>query len=131
MRQGQQVRVLADDRGGKADYSVPVIHVPFFNGIMEAQNYFFAKPDRRVVKEALDWADLVHIEDPFPLSGQNRYKAGNVQELTRKIDYWFEHRADLPKVGEDYIALAKTLSIEESARKVIAMMEDTAKAFEK
>ena len=151
---------------------------------MEAQNYFFAKPDRRVVKEALDWANLVHIEDPFPLSavvvreavrradlyvhcanvevegmgcmeafaagtvpviadsalsstsayalsGQNRYKAGNVQELTRKIDYWFEHRADLPKVGEDYIALAKTLSIEESARKVIAMMEDTAKAFEK
>ena len=345
MRQGQQVRVLADDRGGKADYTVPVIHVPFFNGIMEAQNYFFAKPDRRVVKEALDWADLVHIEDPFPLSAvvvrearrrgipitgtfhlypenitsslpainfklsnrnimnlfrwsvfkycyaiqcptekvrkrlkhsgykaklytisngilpediaekpctdkhehftiisvgrysnekdqktlmkairgschaseidlilagkgplekqyrklgktlpnppvmhfydrselreavrradlyvhcanvevegmgcmeafaagtvpviadsalsstsayalseQNRYKAGNVKELTRKIDYWFEHRADLPKVGEDYIALAKTLSIEESARKVIAMMEDTAKAFEK
>ena len=37
--------------------------------------------------------------------------AGNVQELTRKIDYWFEHRADLPKVGEEYIALAKTLSI--------------------
>ena len=44
MRQGQQVRVLADDRGGKADYTVPVIHVPFFNGIMEAQNYFFADP---------------------------------------------------------------------------------------
>ncbi len=70
LRMGVDVRVLASDRGGIPDYSVPVMHIPLVDGIMEKQNYLFARPDADVVNEALSWADIVHIEDPFPLSVQ-------------------------------------------------------------
>lgn len=65
---GEDVRVLSSDHGGISDYSVPAMRIPFVNGIMEKQNYHFAKPDIKVIKEALSWADVVHVEDPFPLS---------------------------------------------------------------
>ena len=69
-RLGEEVRVLSSDHGGISDYSVPVMRIPLVDGIMEKQNYHFAKPDADVVEEALSWADIVHIEDPFPLSVQ-------------------------------------------------------------
>ena len=65
---GQEVRILSSDRGGQPDYAVPVMHLPFVNGIMEKQNFLFAKPEKDVIRQALAWADIVHIEDPFPLS---------------------------------------------------------------
>ncbi len=70
VRMGEEVRVLSSDHGGISDYSVPVMHIPLVDGIMDKQNYHFAKPDADVVDEALSWAEIVHIEDPFPLSVQ-------------------------------------------------------------
>ena len=70
MRMGEEVRVLSSDHGGISDYSVPVMRIPLIDGIMDKQDYHFAKPDAGVVDEALSWADIVHIEDPFPLSVQ-------------------------------------------------------------
>lgn len=70
VRMGEEVRVLSSNHGGISDYSVPVMHIPLVDGIMDKQNYHFAKPNADVVSEALSWADIVHIEDPFPLSVQ-------------------------------------------------------------
>ena len=70
VRLGEEVRVLSSNHGGVSDYSVPVMHIPLVDGIMDKQNYHFAKPDADVVDEALSWADIVHIEEPFPLSIQ-------------------------------------------------------------
>ena len=67
-RLGDEVRVLSSDRGGKSEYSVPVMRVPLVDGIMDRQNYHFAKPVGQVIREALSWAEIVHFEDPFPLS---------------------------------------------------------------
>ena len=67
-RLGDEVRVLSSDHGGKSEYSVPVMRVPLVAGIMEQQNYHFAKPVASVIRDALSWAEIVHIEDPFPLS---------------------------------------------------------------
>ena len=57
VRLGEEVRVLSSDHGGISDYSVPVMHIPLVDGIMDKQNYHFAKPDADVVEEALSWAD--------------------------------------------------------------------------
>lgn len=67
-RLGDEVRVLSSDHGGKSEYSVPVMRVPLVDGIMDRQNYHFAKPVGQVIREALSWAEIVHFEDPFPLS---------------------------------------------------------------
>lgn len=79
LRMGEEVRVLSSNHGGISDYSVPVMHIPLIDDIMEKQNYHFAKPDSKIMEDALSWADIVHIEDPFPLSVQaakTAYKKG-------------------------------------------------------
>jgi len=54
-RLGDEVRVLSSDHGGISEYSVPVMRVPLVDGIMDRQNYHFAKPVRQVIREALSW----------------------------------------------------------------------------
>ena len=56
-RLGDEVRVLSSDHGGISEYSVPVMRVPLVDGIMDRQNYHFAKPVRQVIREALSWAE--------------------------------------------------------------------------
>ena len=58
----------------------------------------------------------------YDITERNRYQAGNVEELSGKIDDWFEHQDMLPTMGQRYIDLARTLTIEESAKKVRQMM---------
>ena len=65
---GDEVRVLSSDHGGKSEYSVPVMRVPLVDRIMNQQYYHFARPVASTIREALSWAEIVHIEDPFPLS---------------------------------------------------------------
>ncbi len=64
---GDEVRILASDNGGTPDYRVSAMKLPFIEDVMDKQNFHFAEPDFKVVKEAIEWADLIHIEDPFPL----------------------------------------------------------------
>lgn len=64
---GEEVRVLSSDHGGQ------------FAGIMDKQNYHFAQPQKEVIRKALEWADLVHFEDPFPLSVQTAKMAYEIK----------------------------------------------------
>jgi hypothetical protein len=79
---GEEVKVLSSNHGGESEYSVPIIRLPLVDGIMEKQNYHFAKPVKETIEEALNWADLVHIEDPFPMSA----KVASMGELTRQLN---------------------------------------------
>ena len=60
----------------------------------------------------------------YALTEKNKYKAGNLEDLISKIEYWYEHRDSLYTLGCEYIELAKSLSIEKSAQKVIRMMKE-------
>ena len=42
--------------------------IPIFDKLITAQGFVFGRPDREKMKEAVSWADLVHIMMPFPLS---------------------------------------------------------------
>ena len=64
----------------------------------------------------------------YALTEENRYKAGCVEELSRKIDYWFENRERLAETGERYIKLARSLSVERSALRVREMMLEAIQA---
>jgi len=44
------------------------MHVPIFQPLMDKHDYSFAKVENKVIREACDWADIVHIFVPFPLS---------------------------------------------------------------
>ena len=60
----------------------------------------------------------------YGLSESSKYEAENLEDLVSRIEYWYEHRNRLYTVGCEYIELAKSLSIEKSAQKVIQMMKE-------
>ena len=66
-RMGYEVRVCTNNRYGESYYPLGVLNVPVFAGIIEKEGYTFAKTDRKVLRKAIEWADIVHIEDGFPL----------------------------------------------------------------
>ena len=71
---GHDVRVLSappldgDDCGiGAPDYPLPHLRVPLLAPLIASQGYAFARSDRHQIDRALDWADVVHLEEPFML----------------------------------------------------------------
>lgn len=67
---GHTVRVLCADRdhiGDKDYFVVPTLNLWPFNGYVKKVGVTLAKPDRRVIEQALDGADVVHIMMPFSL----------------------------------------------------------------
>ena len=49
------------------DFVLPNWKVPIFDQLVRKQGYTFADIDRKVIQEAIDWADIIHIEEPFLL----------------------------------------------------------------
>lgn len=71
---GHHVRVLSappldgDDCGvGVPEYPLPSMSVPVVGSLIASQGYAFARVRRAQVKRALQWADVVHLEEPFYL----------------------------------------------------------------
>lgn len=66
---GEDVRILSakGTSGETPDYVLPDDVIPVFSGIIKKQGYAFAKRDNDVIREAVLWADVVHLEEPFDL----------------------------------------------------------------
>ena len=64
-KMGHQVRIVTNNRYGELDYPLDVVKVPVFSDIIEKEGYTFAKVNREVIRKAVAWADIVHLEDPF------------------------------------------------------------------
>lgn len=47
------------------DFRLDDVRMPFFNKLIVAQGYSFAKLDKKVITQAVKWADVVHLEEPF------------------------------------------------------------------
>lgn len=70
-RMGHDVRVLAvksDNPQFTVDYPLPEAQVYGFRHMIHAQNFAYAKPDDRMIRIAVQWADIVHCMMPFPLT---------------------------------------------------------------
>lgn len=69
---GEDVRVLSrnnpDSNGPQPEYPLPGFDLPWiFGRLVREEGYAFSSPDQRVIKEAVQWADVIHLEEPFPL----------------------------------------------------------------
>lgn len=68
---GHDVRVLSvesDNPQLPVDYPLHELKVYGFQDIIRAQNFAYAKPDDRMIRIAVQWADIVHCMMPFPLT---------------------------------------------------------------
>ena len=66
---GQEVRVLSgrnhEAETPQPDYVLADFHVPVFDGLVQSNGYKFAKTDFAIIRRAVRWADVVHLEEPF------------------------------------------------------------------
>ncbi len=74
---GQDVRIVAgpndDPNGPQPYYRLKWYHFPLVQPIIDAHGYHFASTDKKILEEAIRWADVVHMEEPFVLE-VNAYK---------------------------------------------------------
>ena len=68
---GLDVRVLSgrnhEAETPQPDYVLKDFKVPVFDSLIQSHGYKFAKADFAVIEEAVKWADVVHLEEPFIL----------------------------------------------------------------
>ena len=66
---GQDVRVLSgpnhEAESPQPDYVLKDFRVPVFDSLIQSHGYKFAKSDISLITEAVKWADVVHLEEPF------------------------------------------------------------------
>ena len=71
---GQEVRILSGPNsnpdGPKPDYELNWFHFPIVQPIIDSQGYYFASTDKKILEEAIRWADVVHMEEPFVLQAR-------------------------------------------------------------
>lgn len=66
--------VNADSDGAQPDFPLEHFKFPLFEPIIYANGFRYAKTDGKRMEEAISWADVVHIEEAFPLE----IKAANI-----------------------------------------------------
>lgn len=70
-RHGVDVRLMAvrnpDPCGPQPDFPLEHFKFPIFEPIIYANGFCYAKNDRKRIAEAVGWADIVHLEEVFPL----------------------------------------------------------------
>ena len=68
---GLDVRVLSganpDPTGPEPEFQLQDYRIPFFDKLVRKQGYSFSKAETDIITEAIEWADIVHIEEPFAI----------------------------------------------------------------
>ncbi len=70
-RKGHEVRILCSDKENtEGKYIVPEFNVPFFDSLIHKHGFQFGdirNESQKVIREAVEWADIVHNFMPFAL----------------------------------------------------------------
>lgn len=73
MDKGIDVRLIAcenPEEGGKQpDYALRHFVFPIFEPIIKANGYRYPKLEKKKIREAVAWADVIHFMEGFPLEG--------------------------------------------------------------
>jgi glycosyltransferase involved in cell wall biosynthesis len=71
IEKGVEVRILACENteadGAQPDYPLKHFKFPIFEPIIKANGYRYPKVDKRIISKAVEWADVVHLMEGFPL----------------------------------------------------------------
>lgn len=68
MEHGNDVRVVSTGKEGDTEYLMKKKYIPVFDKLVTEQGMTFAKTNEELLREAIEWADVVHFLVPFALS---------------------------------------------------------------
>ncbi|MCR5352319.1 MAG: glycosyltransferase [Bacteroidales bacterium] len=70
-KKGVDARLMAtrnpDPEGPQPDFPLEHFKIPVFEPLVSTNGFMFARADRKVIDEAVRWADVVHFEEALPL----------------------------------------------------------------
>ena len=65
-RRGHEVKILcADEQAGEDKFLLPEKHHYPFDGLVHKHGFRFAKVDENIIRQAVEWSDIVHCFMPF------------------------------------------------------------------
>ena len=59
-----------DMNGPQPDYPLEHFRFPVFDSLISSHSYGFAKIDEDMIREAVQWADVIHLQEGFPLEAR-------------------------------------------------------------
>ena len=66
---GEEVKILSapnkDKDGPQPDFQLEDFHLPIVDGLVTKQGYSFSNTDQEIITKAVEWADVVHLDEPF------------------------------------------------------------------
>ena len=66
-KRGHEVRILTTGKPEPDIYALDELKIPIFQSLIEKHGFQFAAMERKVINEAVEWADIVHCYMPFAL----------------------------------------------------------------
>lgn len=60
----------SDAEGTQPDYPLEHFRFPIFDSLIASHSYGFAKIDESIIDDAVRWADVIHIQEGFPLEAK-------------------------------------------------------------
>lgn len=75
-KRGHEVRALCGDTPKSendkqitdGDFCTGIFHFPIFQFLCEKNDFFYGNANKTIIREACDWADIIHVYTPFFLS---------------------------------------------------------------
>lgn len=71
VNEGIDARIMTcpnpDPDGPQPDFPLKHFKFPFFEKIIYSNGFRYAGADRKVMKKAIEWADVIHLEEGFPI----------------------------------------------------------------
>lgn len=68
---GIETRVMAcanpEEGGQQPEYPLKHFKIPFFENLIYTSGFRFATADRKLMRKAVEWADVIHLEEGFPI----------------------------------------------------------------
>lgn len=77
---GHDVKILSGNKNGISEFSLNELKIPIFQKIIDKQGFSFAKIDKEIINKAIDWADIIHLQDPFFLSSYAGKRAKKINK---------------------------------------------------
>ncbi len=65
---GHEVRIVTNEYTGEDIYTLKTRNIPVVSMVSKKQGYTFSKPNKELLKEAFDGADIVHLITPWKTS---------------------------------------------------------------
>lgn len=67
-----------DKEGPQPDYPLEHFKFPIFDSLIASHSYGFAKIDEDIIREAVEWADVIHLQEGFPLEARTAMIADRI-----------------------------------------------------